>query len=195
MITLLILLSLLIAFIFISVCALIESIKQSKRASEYFLRCSDLTTEIIRHKNNESALHTSIEELNNRIIELAHTNESLTLKFNNLNNEWLLKVEEIKKDSINRSRSILRGKALEQFVAFSGDCLSQFSPSDFRMMGSPIDVIIFDGVSDIIDGNEKDVTVYLCDVKSGKSKLSKVQRAIKKAIEEKRIEWKTLEMK
>lgn len=194
-----ILIASLIALFMLCIFLISEVFKQEKRASEYFIKNSDLITELRWRENTESALHSSVELLNNRIIELTHTNEKFTLeetnKINELNRCWEEKLEEAKKDSVHRSRTILRGKALEQFVAFSDECLSQFSPSDFRMLGSPIDMVIFDGASSIIDGEDGEVKIVFCDVKTGKSKLSKVQKAIQKAVEEKRIAWKTLEIK
>lgn len=70
----------------------------------------------------------------------------------------------------------------------------KYNLSDARFIGSPIDYIIFDGYSNIKDGaKEEDINLIFADVKTGKkAKLNKVQKKIKKAIDNKRIEWKTI---
>lgn len=171
-------------------------IAQGKLIANNFSKSNALSAEILEKENTISNLHSSVEGLNERLILIESLNkEKIELLKKELETYWQDQIEKARKESVNLSRTIIRGRALEQFVAFSEDSLSQFSPSDFRMLGSPIDVIIFDGASEITDGQEKEVTIYFCDVKTGKAKLTKVQRAIKKAIENKKIEWKTLEIK
>ncbi len=102
-------------------------------------------------------------------------------------------LEKTVKDSVNRSRTILRGKTVEQFAPFTEEFTKDFAPSDAKFLGSPIDYIIFKNASAVTDGEDVPVTIYLMDVKTGKSQLNKVQRAIKEAVLNHRIEWKTLE--
>jgi len=56
-----------------------------------------------------------------------------------------------------------------------------------EVTGSPIDLIVFDG----LDEGELRKIVFV-EVKSGKSVLSKRERLIKDAIEKKKVEWKIL---
>ena len=97
---------------------------------------------------------------------------------------------EIRKDSVNRSRSTLKGKIAEQMAPL----LPSFGylPADARFIGSPIDYIIFDGLSSVADEKGSSIRIVFMDVKHGSATLSRTQRIIKKAVEEKAVEWQTL---
>ena len=97
---------------------------------------------------------------------------------------------EIRKDSVNRSRSTLKGKIAEQMAPI----LPSFSyhPADARFIGSPVDYIIFDGLSLVGDEKESPIRIVFMDVKQGTATLSRTQRIIKKAVEEKAVSWQTL---
>ena len=99
------------------------------------------------------------------------------------------------KTSNIKSRSILRGKNAEHYVPFSDDFLEEFSPSDAKFLGNPIDYVIFKNASKITDKEEADIEIVFADVKTGKSQLTKLQRCIKKAVEEGRISWRTFELR
>jgi len=96
----------------------------------------------------------------------------------------------IRKDSVNRSRSTLKGKIAEQMAPF----LPGFScsPADARFIGSPIDFVVFDGYTRATDGDGESVSVVLVEVKQGKGKLTRGELLIKKAVEEGRVSWKTV---
>lgn len=102
--------------------------------------------------------------------------------------------EAFRKDVLDSSRATLKGKISEQIVPF----LEQFkyNPCDARFIGSPIDYVIFDGYTDVKDGQvERPITVVLADVKSGKSaSLTYGQKRIKEAIESKRVQWETISL-
>ena len=51
----------------------------------------------------------------------------------------------IREDAIKRSEAVIKGKATEHLVPFLPDF--DFDPSDARFLGSPIDLIVFDGLS------------------------------------------------
>jgi predicted Holliday junction resolvase-like endonuclease len=53
--------------------------------------------------------------------------------------------EEIRKDAVNRSRSTLKGKIAEQIAPMLPEFL--YNPADARFIGSPVDYIIFDGLT------------------------------------------------
>lgn len=100
--------------------------------------------------------------------------------------------DKFRDEILKRSRAVLKGRISEQIVPF----LEQFryNPSDARFIGSPIDYVIFDGYTELKDNKvERPITVVLADVKAGKSaSLTREQRRIKKAIEEKRVKWETI---
>jgi predicted Holliday junction resolvase-like endonuclease len=97
---------------------------------------------------------------------------------------------EIRKDSVNRSRSTLKGKIAEQLAPVLPDFL--FNPADARFIGSPVDYIIFDGLTEVSDNKKQSIRIVFMDVKKGGGSLTRTQKIIKKAVEEKAVGWETL---
>lgn len=100
--------------------------------------------------------------------------------------EWKITSEaEIRQDAINRSYSVNLGKITEHLVPFHKSFLSQFNPKDARFIGSPIDLLVFDGYADKKD----EYIIYFVEVKTGNSKLTEVQKKVKEAVKDLRIRW------
>ena len=107
--------------------------------------------------------------------------------------ERFKKIEgELRKKILDTQRAVVKGRIAEQIIPF----LEQFkyNPSDARFIGSPIDYIIFEGYTECKDNNnEKPITVVLADIKTGKrASLTREQKRIKQAIEDKRVKWETI---
>ena len=101
------------------------------------------------------------------------------------------KKKEIKRNTLKRSRSSIKGKVSEQLAPLTKKF--DYNSSDARFIGSPIDYIIFDGYTRNKDGDgQKDISIVFADIKSGNSRLSKIQRKIKNAIQDKKIKWETI---
>jgi predicted Holliday junction resolvase-like endonuclease len=98
--------------------------------------------------------------------------------------------KEIRKDSVNRSRSTLKGRISEQMAPLLPEF--PFSPADARFIGNPIDFVVFDGYTRVKDENADTISVVLVEVKKGKGKLTRVESLIKKAVEEGRVSWQTI---
>ncbi|MFA5254536.1 MAG: Holliday junction resolvase-like protein [Methanoregula sp.] len=98
--------------------------------------------------------------------------------------------KEIRKDSVNRSRSTLKGKIAEQMAPLHPSF--RYLPADARFIGSPVDYIIFDGLSEVADERGSSLTIVFMDVKYGTAALTRTQRVIKKAVEEGAVSWETL---
>jgi predicted Holliday junction resolvase-like endonuclease len=94
-------------------------------------------------------------------------------------------------DAVNTSRAVLKGKIAEQMAPFLGEFLEKFNPADARFIGSPIDYLIFNGMSEGADSDEP-IEVVLLDVKTGKANLNKIQRKIEEAVIDKRVRFDTL---
>jgi len=94
-------------------------------------------------------------------------------------------------DAVETSRSVLKGKIGEQISPLLPDFYEKYEPSDARFLGSPIDFVIFKNMS-IFKEEKQPIEVILLDVKTGKSSLSPLQNAIKKAVEEGRVEFDVL---
>jgi predicted Holliday junction resolvase-like endonuclease len=97
---------------------------------------------------------------------------------------------EIRKDSVNRSRSTLKGKIAEQMAPVLPDFC--YVPSDARFIGSPVDYIIFDGLTRVADDKEDAIQIVFMDVKKGNGTLTRTQRLIRQAVEKKSVTWKTM---
>lgn len=91
----------------------------------------------------------------------------------------------IRADAILRSAAVIRGKVSEHLAPFIN---FPYNPRDARFIGSPIDIIVFNGAE---DGNITEV-IFL-EVKSGVSAaLTPRQRQIRALIEMKQVEWREL---
>ncbi len=99
---------------------------------------------------------------------------------------------EIRKDSVNRSRSTLKGKIAEQMAPVLPEF--PFNPADARFIGSPIDYIIFDGLTEVADEKSKDIRIVFMDVKHGTGTLTRTQRVIRNAVENKAVFWQTMKI-
>ncbi len=97
--------------------------------------------------------------------------------------QWKLEcTDAIRKDSVNRSRSTLKGKISEQMAPFLPGF--PFSPADARFLGNPVDFVVFDGYTGVKDENGDSIGIVLVEVKQGKGKLTREESLIKKAVEE-----------
>jgi predicted Holliday junction resolvase-like endonuclease len=104
---------------------------------------------------------------------------------------WKLEcTKEIRKDSVNRSRSTLKGRISEQMAPLLPEF--PFSPADARFIGNPIDFVVFDGYTQAKDEKGDQIRVILVEVKKGKGKLSREEQLIRKAVEDGRVSWQTI---
>jgi predicted Holliday junction resolvase-like endonuclease len=92
---------------------------------------------------------------------------------------------EIREDAIRKSRLVLEGKFKEQLVPIFPEF--NYNPTDARFLGSPIDFIIFSGLS----GDVTDEVVFL-EVKTGNAQLSSREQILKEVIEKKKVIWELL---
>ncbi len=89
---------------------------------------------------------------------------------------------DIRKDAIRRSDSVFLGKISEHFVPYLPEF--EFNPKDARFLGSPVDFVVFDGLS------EGDVRrVCFVEVKSGRSSLNTRERRVRDAVRAGLVEW------
>ena len=192
-------------YVFIIICCLLGYFlwRQNNESKAKDAKLVVLEKSLETSHKTVSSLHASIESLTASLSDKDHKfqedralyRKNLEEHYNDQMEIWKKgELERAVKDSVNKSRSILRGKTTEQLVPLTEEFLKEFIPSDAKFLGSPIDYVIFSGAGSITDGEEKDIEIIFMDIKTGKARLTKVQRAIKKAVEEKRIRWKTLEL-
>jgi predicted Holliday junction resolvase-like endonuclease len=115
------------------------------------------------------------------------------------NREWKIKFEKevedfievreqgIRQDAIARSARTLSGKTLEKFVPFLEDF--PYDPHDVRWLGDPVDLVVFDGYSKNKESGSGIKQIVFCEVKSGGSKLSEIQKKLRSLVEQKKVKW------
>lgn len=100
--------------------------------------------------------------------------------------EWKQKEEEtIRKDAITRSQSVIRGHMTEQLAPYMPEF--NMNPKDARFIGSPLDFIVFDGLS---EGELKRIVIV--EVKSGNSQVNQRERQVKNIIKNGLIEYREM---
>ena len=105
---------------------------------------------------------------------------------------WAEQESSIRKDAADRSRYVLKGKIAEHMIPMVPEVFKH-NPSDARFIGAPIDYLIFDGYTEVKDGDStKQITVILADIKTGDASLNRTERRIKEAVEQGRVRWETI---
>ena len=101
-------------------------------------------------------------------------------------------LEVARKDTADKQRAVFKGQAAEQMIPFSRDFI--YLPADMHFVGYPIDYIVFNGLTDLRDngGDESKLEVILLEIKQGQSWLGSYQKAIKSAVDQKRVSFVTM---
>jgi len=93
----------------------------------------------------------------------------------------------LRRDAVARSEAVTTGKISEQLLPFLPDF--PFNPRDVRFLGSPVDLVVFDGLTE-----ERVRRVVLVEVKTGKAGLTGRERLIRDAVRDGRVEWLELRL-
>lgn len=141
-------------------------------------------------------------ELNDREAEISANARDLQDGLNRLERDAHNRVREIlrsktevqalirvaSKDAVQRSRATLLGKLLERLAP----CFRRFAydPRDMRCICDPVDYVLFEGLT--VERKVKQITFI--EVKSGRSRLSSVQRSVREAVEKGRIDTEVWEI-
>ena len=96
-----------------------------------------------------------------------------------LNREWVLEREKASRaEAVKQSGATIRGNVTQHLIPYFPDF--PWNPRDARFIGTPIDIIIFSGLS---EEKELDAIIFV-EVKSGKTgALSESQKKVKRYIE------------
>ena len=92
------------------------------------------------------------------------------------------RIRDARDDALKRSRAVLKGKIGEQIAPLFD--VFPFDVADARFIGAPIDFLVFNGYS---DGQTEEIV--LVEIKTGKSKLSKRERNIKKVVDSGKVRF------
>jgi predicted Holliday junction resolvase-like endonuclease len=99
---------------------------------------------------------------------------------------WRLRyTARIRRDAVQRSEAVTAGKVHEQLVAYLP--AFPYNPKDVRFLGSPVDLVVFDGLA---DGRLQ--RIVFIEVKTGGSGLTSRERWIKDVIQAGEVEWEEL---
>ena len=91
----------------------------------------------------------------------------------------------IREDAVLRSQAVTVGKVHEQLIPYLP--AFPYNPKDVRFLGSPIDLVVFDGLA---DGRVQRI-VFL-EVKTGGSSLTSRERSVRDAVQAGEVEWAEL---
>lgn len=88
-------------------------------------------------------------------------------------------------DAVQRSQAVTAGKVYEQLVPYLPGF--PFNPKDVRFLGTPVDLVVFDGLS---EGAVR--RIVFVEVKTSGSDLSARERRVRDAVNARRVEWSEL---
>ena len=91
----------------------------------------------------------------------------------------------IRQDAVRRSQAVTSGKVHEQLIPYLP--AFPFNPRDVRFLGSPVDLVVFDGLA---EGRVRRV-VFL-EVKTGNAGLTARERSVREVIQARDVEWAEL---
>ena len=91
----------------------------------------------------------------------------------------------IREDAVQRSLAVTAGKVHEQLIPYLPEF--GYNPKDARFLGSPVDLVVFDGLA---EGQVRRV-VFL-EVKTGGAPLTRRERQVRDAVEAREVEWAEL---
>jgi predicted Holliday junction resolvase-like endonuclease len=136
------------------------------------------------------SLKTRVEARAREMYEAWQTREMDALvseKTNSLFRTWKLDEEKrIRQDAVKKSEAVIRGKVTEHLIPYFPDF--EYNPKDARFLGTPVDFIIFDGLSE----GEMNRVVFV-EVKSGKNGvLSKREKLVRDCIDRGKVSYEII---
>jgi predicted Holliday junction resolvase-like endonuclease len=91
-------------------------------------------------------------------------------------------LKRIRQGSIKQSHAVISGKVHEQLLPYMQGF--PFNPKDVRFLGSPVDLVIFDGLDAGTLGR-----VLFVEVKTGQAGLTPRERQLRDVVRAGRVEW------
>jgi predicted Holliday junction resolvase-like endonuclease len=123
------------------------------------------------------------EELEKRAVQNAEVAKQQAL---GMVADWQVKYEEAtRQDAINKSQSIMMGKTLEHLIPFFPEF--KWNPRDARFLGSPVDLVVFDGLS---EGHLRQIVFV--EIKTNTSQLNAREVQIRDIIKSGKVTWEEL---
>ena len=91
----------------------------------------------------------------------------------------------IRQDAVQRSQAVTSGKVHEQLVPYLP--AFGFNPKDARFLGSPVDLLVFDGLD---DGELR--RVVFVEIKTGDSALTGRERQVRDVVRASQVVWEEI---
>ena len=113
------------------------------------------------------------------VLVLAIRNDSLRSQLH----ERILAEDAIRADAVRRSSAVVSGKVTEHLAPYMA--AFPYDPKDARFLGTPVDLIVFDGMSE--DSLRE---IVFLEIKSGSATLSTRERRIRDAVLARRVVWR-----
>lgn len=88
----------------------------------------------------------------------------------------------IRQDAVQRSQAVITGKVAEQLLPYLPGF--GFNPKDVRFLGSPVDLVVFDGLA----AGKLERIVFL-EAKTGSAVLTARERQIRDVVNARQVEW------
>lgn len=90
---------------------------------------------------------------------------------------------DIRADAVRRSSAVVSGKVSEHLAPYMDGF--PYNPKDARFLGSPIDLLVFDGMS------EDDLReIVFLEIKTGGATLTTRERRVRDAVLARRVSWR-----
>jgi len=88
----------------------------------------------------------------------------------------------VREDAVQRSLAVTSGKVHEQLIPYLP--AFPYNPKDARFLGSPVDLVVFDGLA---EGRVR--RIVFVEVKTGGAGLTGRERMVREAVREGEVEW------
>jgi predicted Holliday junction resolvase-like endonuclease len=99
---------------------------------------------------------------------------------------WKLRYTSIiRADAVQRSQAVTMGKVHEQLIPYLPDF--PYNPKDVRFLGSPIDLVVFEGLA---EGRLE--RIVFVEVKTGGAGLTGRERSVRDVVQAREVEWAEL---
>ena len=93
--------------------------------------------------------------------------------------------KELRRDAVQRSQAVTLGKVCEHLIPYLPDF--RWNPKDARFLGSPVDLVVFDG----LDAGQLQRIVFL-EVKTGGAGLSARERQLRDVVRAGKVSWQEM---
>lgn len=156
---------------------------------KYFKLYSNFNSQLNNYKETE--LQTKMREyeimMQEQVKKIAQENASVSTQTAlKMVADWQIKYEEAtRQDAISKSQSIMMGKTLEHLIPFFPEF--KWNPRDARFLGSPTDLIVFDGLS---EGHLRQIVFV--EIKTNTSQLNEREKQIRDIVGKGLVKWEEI---